>query len=62
MLRLVARFAGVGILNSRPDGSREVLVSVSDSFFVLFFFVGNLPEGIFVVGIFLVTVFIILAG
>ena len=30
---LVARFVRVGILNSRPDGSREVLVSVSESHF-----------------------------
>ena len=30
---LVARFARVRILNSRPGGSREVLVSVSESGF-----------------------------
>ena len=31
--RFVARFARVGILNSRTGGSREVLVSVSESGF-----------------------------
>ena len=33
LFRFVARFASVGILNSRPGGSREVLVSVSESVF-----------------------------
>ena len=33
MFRFIARFARVGILNSRPGGSREVLVSVSGSNF-----------------------------
>ena len=30
LFRFVARFARVGILNSRPGGSREVVVSVSE--------------------------------
>ena len=57
LFRSAARFARVGILNSRPDGSRVVLVSVAE-FFVcfIFYFVGNLPVGIFLMGIFLVTV------
>ena len=33
LFRFVAGFARVGILNSRPGGSREVLVSVSESGF-----------------------------
>ena len=31
LFQFVARFTCVGILNSRPGGSREVLVSVSES-------------------------------
>ena len=36
LFRLVARFANVGIHNSRPDRTLEVLVSVSDSFLAIF--------------------------
>merc|ERR1719154_1056403 len=46
----VSSFTRVEILNSRPGGSREVLVSVFE-----FFYVGNFAVGIFFVGIFLVT-------
>ena len=50
LFRFVACFAFVGILNSRPSGSREILLSVSE----FSFFIGNFPMGTFLVGIFLV--------
>ena len=40
LFRLEAHFAGVEILYSRPGGSREVLVSVSESGFPFYFFCG----------------------
>ena len=49
LFQLVARFACVGILNSRPGDSREVLVSVSESGFP-YFPKNNIAVGIFFCG------------
>ena len=38
LFRFVARFAHVGILKTRPGGSCELLVSVSESGFPFYFF------------------------
>ena len=53
LFQFVVHFARVGILNSRPGGSREVLVSDSECFVG---FCGNFLVGIFLVGIFMVLV------
>ena len=50
LFRFVVRFARVVILNSRLDGSRKVLVSVSESDFPFHFFVGNFHVDIFLWG------------
>jgi len=44
LFRFVTRIARVGILNSRPGGSREATVNVSD-FFLLYFFCGQFSCG-----------------
>ena len=56
LFRFVARFARVGILNSRPDGLHEVLVSVY-LFFVIFLFCGQFSCGHISCGKFFLVIF-----